>query len=81
MNLPGEKMSLARLGCSSINSGIVDERAVSREEEKARKGMATKKQTSGVKGSAHKPIKEALGKSGLVDYINVAASGVTKAVT
>lgn len=36
------------------------------------------KQTSGVKGGAHKPIKEAMGKSGLVEYI-VDVSGVTKA--
>lgn len=40
--------------------------------------MATKKLTSAVKGGAHKPVKEVLGKSGLVDYI-VEASGVTKA--
>jgi hypothetical protein len=31
--------------------------------------MATKNQTSNAKPAAHKPIKEALGKSGLVDYI------------
>ncbi len=37
--------------------------------------MATKKQTSGAKSGGSKPIKEALGKSGLVNHI-VAESGV-----
>ena len=37
--------------------------------------MATKKQTSSGKSAASKPIKEALGKAGLVDYI-VTTSGV-----
>lgn len=37
--------------------------------------MATKKQVSGAKSVTHKPIKEALGKAGLVGYI-ANASGV-----
>jgi nucleoid DNA-binding protein len=37
--------------------------------------MATKKQTATKSGGGHKPIKDALGKAGLVDYISN-ASGV-----
>jgi len=42
--------------------------------------MATTKQASSTKSSAGKPIKEALGKSGLVDYITTASGVAAKDV-